>query len=242
MLSIGVAIISTVFSFLFVRHLSLLYAFNASFYLLLIEICKMLLCLVCMNCIKRHKMQIRWGFLVNALLYALVNTLAFYIPNIIEPAIYAVLIQHKMLWVVVFSSLILQRQFKPVQYVALFAVCWGCMFVKMSDTGGDISAGAILMIITQGVASSMSSIWIEKMMKSETRPIVSSDPKKQKLYWFLADSLQMYMFGIPIYAISAILNPPSDNLPFSVCSSTRRGRYHTGPVSWGGFCILQLSS
>ena len=79
MLSIGVAIISTVFSFLFVRHLSLLYAFNASFYLLLIEICKMLLCLVCMNCIKRHKMQIRWGFLVNALLYALVNTLAFYV-------------------------------------------------------------------------------------------------------------------------------------------------------------------
>ena len=158
----------------------------------IIEICKMLLCLVCMNCIKRHKMQIRWGFLVNALLYALVNTLAFYIPNIIEPAIYAVLIQHKMLWVVVFSSLILQRQFKPVQYVALFAVCWGCMFVKMSDTGGDISAGAILMIITQGICSSLSSIWIEKMMKTETRAIVSEDPKKQKLYWFLADSLQMY--------------------------------------------------
>ena len=208
------AIISSIFSFLFVRHLSLLYAFNASFYLLIIEICKMLLCLICMNCIKRHKMQIRWGFLVNALLYALVNTLAFYIPNIIEPAIYAVLIQHKMLWVVVFSSLMLQRQFKTLQYVALFAVCWGCMFVKMSDTGGDISAGAVLMIIVQGVASSLSSIWIEKMMKSETRAIVSTEPKTQKLYWFLADSLQMYMFGIPIYAISACLNPHHINVPF----------------------------
>ena len=215
MLSTGVAIISSVFSFLFVRHLSLLYTFNASFYLLIIEFCKMLLCLVCMNCIKRHKMQIRWGFLVNALLYALVNTLAFYIPNIIEPAIYAVLIQHKMLWVVVFSSLILQRQFKTLQYVALFAVCWGCMLVKMSDTGGDISAGAVLMIIVQGVASSLSSIWIEKMMKTETRAIVSTEPKTQQLYWFLADSLQMYMFGIPIYAASAILNPHQINVPFS---------------------------
>jgi drug/metabolite transporter (DMT)-like permease len=214
MLSVGVAIISSVFSFLFVRHLSLLYAFNASFYLLLIEICKMLLCLICMNCIKRHKMQIRWGFLVNALLYALVNTLAFYIPNIIEPAIYAVLIQHKMLWVIVFSSLILQRQFKPVQYVALFAVCWGCMFVKMSDTGGDISAGAVLMIITQGICSSLSSIWIEKMMKTEQRAIVSSDQTKQQLYWFLADSLQMYMLGIPIYAAGAYLNPLPVSLPF----------------------------
>jgi len=159
-------------------------------------------------------MQIRWGFLVNALLYSLVNTLAFYIPNIIEPAIYAVLIQHKMLWVVVFSSLILQRRFKTLQYVALFAVCWGCMFVKMSDTGGDISAGAVLMIIVQGVASSLSSIWIEKMMKTEQRPIVSSDPQKQKLYWFLAESLPMYMFGIPIYAASAILNPHHINVPF----------------------------
>ena len=84
----------------------------------------------------------------------------------------------------------------------------------MSDTGGDISAGAILMIITQGVASSMSSIWIEKMMKTEQRPIVSSDPQKQKLYWFLADSLQMYMFGIPIYAASAYLNPRPVSLPF----------------------------
>ena len=215
MLSIAVAIISSVFSFLFIRHLSLLYTFNASFYLLIIEICKMLLCLVCMNCIKRHKMQIRWGFLVNALLYALVNTLSFYIPNIIEPAIYAVLIQHKMLWVVVFSSLILQRQFKTLQYVALFAVCWGCMSVKMSNTGGDISAGAVLMIITQGICSSLSSIWVEKMMKTEQRAIVSTNPKTQKLYWFLADSLQMYMFGIPIYAISACLNPHHINVPFS---------------------------
>ena len=214
MLSVGVAIISCVFSFVFVRHLSLIYDFNASFYLLLIEICKMLLCLVCMDFIKRRKVQIRWGFLVNALLYALVNTLAFYIPNIIEPAIYAVLIQHKMLWVVLFSSVLLQREFDILQYVALFCVCWGCMIVKFDDASGDISAGAILMILTQGVASSLSSVWIEKMMKMEQRAIVSKDPKTQKLYWFLADSLQMYLFGIPIYAISACLNPHPVSLPF----------------------------
>ena len=214
MLSIGVAIISSVFSFLFIRHISLLYVFNASFYLLIVETTKMLTCFICMNCIKRRKMHIRWGFVVNSLLYALVNTIAFYVPTIIEPAIYAVLIQHKMLWVVMLSTLMLQREFKPVQYVALFAVCWGCMLVKMSNKGGDISAGAVLMIITQGICSSLSSIWIEKMMKTEQRPIVSSDPQKQKLYWFLADSLQMYMFGIPIYAASAYLNPRPVSLPF----------------------------
>ena len=214
MLSIGVAIISCVFSFVFVRHLSLLYTFNASFYLLIIEICKLLLCFICMNLIKHRRIEIRWGFVVNALLYAFVNTLAFYIPNIIEPAIYAVLIQHKMLWVVLFSSVLLRRDFDVLQYVALFCVCWGCMIVKINDASGDISAGAILMILAQGICSSLSSVWIEKMMKMEQRAIVSKDPKTQKLYWFLADSLQIYLFGIPIYAISACLNPRQLSLPF----------------------------
>lgn len=214
MLSIGVAVIASVFSHLFIRHISLLYSFNASFYLLIVETCKLLICFTCMNCIQRRKMQIRWGFAVNALLYTIVNTLSFYIPTIIEPAIYSVLIQHKMLWVVILSTLVLKREFKPVQYVALFAVCWGCMLVKMSDSSGEISATSVLMIITQGFCSSLSSIWIEKMMKTEQRPIVSSDPKTQKSYWFLADSLQMYMFGIPIYAASACLNPRPINIPF----------------------------
>ena len=166
-----------------------------------------------MNCIKRQKMQIRWGFVVNALLYTLVNTLAFYIPAIIEPAIYAVLIQHKMLWVVILSTLILKREFETVQYVALLSVCWGCMVVKMSDSGGEISVTAVFMILTQGFCSSLSSIWIEKMMKENKRPIVSEDAKTHKLYYFMADSLQMYMFGIPIYAVSACLNTRPINIP-----------------------------
>jgi len=138
----------------------------------------------------------------------------FYIPNIIEPAIYAVLIQHKMLWVVLFSGVVLNRHFQLIQYISLFAVCWGCMLVKMSDTTGDISAVAVTMIITQGVCSSLSSVWIEKMMKVEQRPRVSDNAQTQKLYWFLADSLQMYMFGVPIYAACAFLNPRPINIPF----------------------------
>ena len=214
MLSIATAIIASVFSHVFIRHLSLLYTFNASFYLLIVETSKLIICFICMSCIKRRTSEIRWGFVVNALLYALVNTIAFYIPNIIEPAIYAVLIQHKMLWVIILSTLILKREFQTIQYVALFSVCWGCMLVKMSDASGDISATAVLMIITQGICSSLSSIWIEKMMKKTQRPVVSENPKTQKLYWFLSDSLQMYTFGIPIYAFSAYINPRPINIRF----------------------------
>ena len=52
------------------------------------------------------------------------------------------------------------------------------------------------------------------MMKENQRPIASEDAKTQKLYYFMADSLQMYMFGIPIYAVSAFLNPRPINIPF----------------------------
>jgi len=88
------------------------------------------------------------------------------------------------------------------------------MLVKMSDSNGDISPTAVLMIMTQGICSSLSSIWIEKMMKKKERPTVSENKSTQKLYWFLADSMQMYMFGIPIYAVSAYINPQKINLPF----------------------------
>jgi drug/metabolite transporter (DMT)-like permease len=119
----------------------------------------------------------------------------------IEPSIYSVLIQHKLIWVVVFSLILLKKSFGVQQYVSLIVVCYGCMLVKMSNIDGDISAAAVVLIIVQGICSSLSSVWIEKMMKVEDRPKVSEDESKQKLYWFLSDSFQMYMFGIPIFLV-----------------------------------------
>ena len=71
----------------------------------------------------------------------------------------------------------------------------------MTDTSSSISNMGIILIVLQGICSSLSSVWIEKMMKKEERCIISEDEKKQKLYWFLNDSFQMYMFGIPVYII-----------------------------------------
>jgi drug/metabolite transporter (DMT)-like permease len=119
----------------------------------------------------------------------------------IEPSIYSVLIQHKLIWVVVFSLILLKKSFGVQQYVSLIVVCYGCMLVKMSNIDGDISAAAVVLIIVQGICSSLPSVWIEKMMKVEDRPKVSEDESKQKLYWFLSDSFQMYMFGIPIFLV-----------------------------------------
>jgi drug/metabolite transporter (DMT)-like permease len=134
----------------------------------------------------------------------------------IEPSIYSVLIQHKLIWVVMFSLVLLKKSFSVQQYVSLMVVCIGCMLVKMSNVDGDISASALCLIVLQGVCSSLASVWIEKMMKVEERPKVFEDESRQKLYWFLSDSFQMYMFGVPIYLAGSFSADQSVNIPMSL--------------------------
>lgn len=49
------------------------------------------------------------------------------------------------------------------------------------------------------------------MMKSNSRPSVSEDPNRQKLFWFFSDSLQMYIFGIPLYIFGWYTSHTPDN-------------------------------
>ena len=217
MLSILLAIVSCTASNLIIRYASEHYMYNISFLLLMIECVKLLIC----ACVTRyinseHPFQVRWGFIVNAVLYSVVNFLTYQTTSMIEPSIYSVLIQHKLIWVVIFSKVLLQKSFTVQQYVSLVVVCVGCMLVKMSNIDGDISATAICLIIIQGLCSSLASVWIEKMMKVEDRPRVSEDESRQKVYWFLADSFQMYMFGIPIYLVGSFSDREAIDIPMSL--------------------------
>ena len=217
MISVILAIVSCVASNLVIRYASEHYTYNVAFILLMIECVKLLICACVTRYIDREQpFKIRWGFIVNAVLYSVVNFLTYQITSMIEPSIYSVLIQHKLIWVVIFSLILLKRSFSVQQYISLIVVCFGCMLVKMSNIDGDISAGAIFLIIFQGICSSLASVWIEKMMKVEDRPKVSEDESKQKLYWFLSDSFQMYMFGIPIYLFGSFSSKQDIDIPMSL--------------------------
>ena len=217
MLSVILAIGSCVASNLVIRYASEHYTYNVAFILLMIECVKLLICVCVTRYIDREQpFKVRWGFIVNASLYSVVNFLTYQITSMIEPSIYSVLIQHKLIWVVMFSLILLKRSFSIQQYVSLIVVCFGCMLVKMSNIDGDISAAAIFLIIFQGICSSLASVWIEKMMKVEDRPKVSEDESKQKLYWFLSDSFQMYMFGIPIYLVGSFSSSQDIDIPMSL--------------------------
>ena len=51
------------------------------------------------------------------------------------------------------------------------------------------------------------------MMKVGDRPEVSEIKSQQKLYWFLSDSFQMYMFGIPIYVLGSLNHSGKVTIP-----------------------------
>ena len=216
MVVVILAIVSCVASNLLIRYTSEHYTYNVAFILLMIECVKLLICACVTRYIGRQPFQVRWGFVVNAVLYSVVNFLTYQITSMLEPSIYSVLIQHKLIWVVVFSLILLKRSFSVQQYISLVVVCFGCMLVKMSNIDGDISAGAIFLIVFQGICSSLASVWIEKMMKVKDRPKVSEDESKQKLYWFLSDSFQMYMFGIPIYLLGSFSSKQEIDIPMSL--------------------------
>ncbi len=217
MIAVLLATVSCIASNLIIRYTSERYTYNVAFILLMIECVKLLICACVTRYINREEpFKIRWGFIVNAVLYSVVNFLTYQITSMIEPSIYSVLIQHKLIWVVIFSLILLKKSFSIQQYVSLMVVCFGCMLVKMSNIEGDISAAAIFLIIFQGICSSLASVWIEKMMKIEERPKVSEIEDKQKLYWFLSDSFQMYMFGIPIYLFCSFSDRESIDIPISL--------------------------
>lgn len=94
-----------------------MYTYNVAFILLMIECVKLLICACVTRYIRRQPFQVRWGFVVNAVLYSVVNFLTYQITSMIEPSIYSVLIQHKLIWVVVFSLILLKKSFSIQQYI-----------------------------------------------------------------------------------------------------------------------------
>lgn len=99
----------------------------------------------------------------------------------------------------------------------------------------SVTSFYICLIMLQGIASSIASVWNEKLMKvdrSDDTFLVEGDTKeKVQLYWFLNDSLHMYLVGLPFYAASffyssqpgAILSTISTNSVFACVGSSIEG-------------------
>ena len=139
----------------------------------------------------------RWGFAVNAFLYMGTNLLTFAILERIGAGLWTVLAQHKSLLVVAVSSLVFGRQYSCTQWGGcVMLMCGVAMAVDGWDTEG-LGGEVLLMVLAQGLCSTVSGVWMEKMMKRE------DEGGEERFYTFVTDSLQMYCFSLPGYMLLA---------------------------------------
>lgn len=160
-----------------------------------------------------HQTQIIPSFIekdywVIATLYFFANTFLFYIFKVISAGSFIVLSQHRIIWVVVMSMTILKKEFTKGQLIACLINLFGiCMVLKgksdnlineLSDNGIALS-----LVFIHGFISALASVYIEKTMKSNNTNIQV----------YCNQSLKLYLSGLPVYFIGALLLSNTDNTP-----------------------------
>ena len=108
--------------------------------------------------------------------------------------------------IVLMSTIILGKRYTAQQFIAVLLTIVGCVCAKLdallvaADDERYISLFGIALIAFQSLLSSVAAVWIEARMKEPARFCVSVDASTHNLYYFLGDSIQLYAFGIPLYA------------------------------------------
>jgi len=218
---------------------------DANFMALATEICKVfIVCILCRGWLHKTPFPgpIRWGFMVNALLYIGTNILTYVILESIDAGLYMVLIQHRILLVVFLSTVVFKRSYSRIQWFACLLLMFGIMLAEykktFTDSEHDTKFSAVLLILAQGLCSSFSGVWIEKMMKRQSIQSGKKAPEPQKeeeqlsfiekekhggilaeimadntFYDFLTDSCQMYLMSVPFYGLLTLTSTGTHTLP-----------------------------
>ena len=174
---------------------------------------------------------VRWGFLVNAVLYIGTNLLSYVILESLDAGLYTVLMQHKVLLIVALSTIVFRRSYTWVNWLGCIMLVCGLALVNFDPNGNhSVPAETLLLVLAQGACSSFSSVWMEKMMK---RGGDSHGDQADALYDYFTDSIQMYAFSLPFYAALATTATGAHTLPHI---------YSAGLVINGACCGIFIGS
>lgn len=160
----------------------------------------------------------RWKFVVNSFCYMLTNTMAWWLMQNIDKSSFFLAVQHKILWVVTLSYIILRKTYNMKQLLGACLVTAGAM-VSQLDGLEQLNMHYMHYIVIMCVISAFSGVWIELMMKKDRGEL----KKLEKLYYYLNDSLHMYILGLPFYFYSYWHSPNKHKLnielSFLICIS-----------------------
>lgn len=160
----------------------------------------------------------RWKFVVNSICYMLTNTMAWWLMQNIDKSSFFLSVQHKIIWVVLLSFIILRKKYNMKQIIGALLVTFGAMISQIKEIA-EFNTGYLHYIIIMCIISAFSGVWIELMMKKDRGDL----DKPEKLYYYLNDSLHMYVIGLPLYCYS-YWNSSGDHqlnieLSFLICMS-----------------------
>ena len=191
---------------------------DANTMVLMTELCKIaIVSTLCRGWLHKSPFPgpVQWGFAVNALLYIGTNLLSYVILESIDVGLYMILIQHKVLLVVGLSSIVLKRSYTRMQWFACVLLMLGIVLAQYRLNGAKqsehpIRTSILVLVVVQGLCSSFSGVWMEKMMKRDDD--LDTEPR-DPLYDILTDSLQMYGFSLPFYVALASNSFGTHTLP-----------------------------
>lgn len=154
--------------------------------------------------------SIQWGYSVVSFMYAITNICTYSILSKVDVGLYTIISQFKIIIVMILSKIVLTRTFTYTQWGASILLMIGIVLTEIEtiQTPKVEDIDVLSIIFFQGLCSSFANVWIEKMMKSQK----SQD---NVLYEFLTDSIQMYLFGIPVYVVLYFVNVQEHSLPIA---------------------------
>ena len=159
--------------------------------------------------------------LVPAALYAVQNNLQYVAASNLEPAVFQVLYQMKVLTTAFFSVVLLKRELKPAQWSAIALLAAGLATVGSATTGpsapkpGVNFAVGFAAVFAACCSSGFSSVYFERVVKQRSRPLPRAPPrgrsardapppaKKPLSVW--ARNAQMATFSSTIATCGALL-------------------------------------
>ena len=153
---------------------------------------------------------------VPAICYVVQKNLRFIAMGDLNPAVYQILYQGKILTTAFFSSLILKKQFSKRQKVAMGLLFLGCSLVQLSamglfDEDGSLNFGSgssglvgLLAIIGGCMTSGFSGIYLEKAIKG----IDIEGGDTPHAIW--VRNIQLALFGLSFACIDAYIESKSE--------------------------------
>ena len=183
------------------------YNFNESTMVLLVEIVKLLFC-VCVFAFqyysadqdKRkalHDLSFKESlhFIIPAILYAASNTLVYYGLSYINPALFHVFGNLRILIAAILYRIMMKKQLTDIQWLGLFLIAAGAILSKPEDenTESENYLFGIFLVFLMNLTSTCASIYTEKYYK-----------KTQDLSIFY-QNIVLYLYGIiAIYIVLII--------------------------------------